>query len=58
MAGPRGEPPGRGVLSPMMVRLALTAAPGPALLPFFCCAAAAPAEVSAAPAAAWAEVLD
>jgi CubicO group peptidase (beta-lactamase class C family) len=28
LAGPRGEPPGRGVLSPMMVRLALTAAPG------------------------------
>ncbi|HEU4897905.1 MAG TPA: serine hydrolase domain-containing protein [Actinomycetota bacterium] len=28
LAGPRGEPPGRGVLSPAMVRLALTAAPG------------------------------
>ena len=28
VAGPRGEPSGRGVLSPMMVRLALTAAPG------------------------------
>jgi CubicO group peptidase (beta-lactamase class C family) len=28
LAGPRGEPPGRGVLSPVMVRLALTAAPG------------------------------
>jgi len=27
LAGPRGEPPGRGVLSPVGVRLALTAAP-------------------------------
>jgi len=27
LAGPRGEPPGRGVLSPASVRLALTAAP-------------------------------
>jgi CubicO group peptidase (beta-lactamase class C family) len=27
LAGPRGEPPGRGVLSPVTVRLALTAAP-------------------------------
>jgi CubicO group peptidase (beta-lactamase class C family) len=27
LAGPRGEPPGRGVLSPAAVRLALTAAP-------------------------------
>jgi len=27
LAGPRGEPPGRGVLSPAGVRLALTAAP-------------------------------
>jgi len=29
LAGPRGEPPGRGVLSPAGVRLALTAAPAP-----------------------------
>jgi CubicO group peptidase (beta-lactamase class C family) len=28
LAGPHGEPPGRGVLSPAGVRLALTAAPG------------------------------
>jgi CubicO group peptidase (beta-lactamase class C family) len=28
LAGPRGEPPGRGVLTPATVRLALTAAPG------------------------------
>jgi hypothetical protein len=28
LPGPEGEPPGRGVLSPAVVRLALTAAPG------------------------------
>jgi len=28
LPGPRGEPPGRGVLSPAVVRLALTAVPG------------------------------